>query len=66
MPVFETERDSWDRMRAHVRGRDLDSERHDFPAEPVEHHLVQLWPAVQVAAIDHRLDDHVGFPHRHS
>lgn len=66
LPVFETEPDSWYRIRAHARGRDVGSEQHDVPDKPVEHHLIQLWPAPPDAAIKHRLDDEVGRQHRHS
>jgi hypothetical protein len=44
LPVFEVAADSWYRVRVHARGRELARPYQVGPDEPIEEHLIQLWP----------------------
>jgi hypothetical protein len=46
LPLLEIDADTWYRIRAHCRGREAGRQHvATVPPEPVEEHLVQLWPA---------------------
>lgn len=47
------------RLRLHVRGRDR-GWREDTPEEPIEEHLLDVWPAAPAAGVVHKLTSRVG------
>ena len=48
------------RVRVHARGRDIGNQYVDSVPEPVEEHLVQIWPAEPTATEAHKLTDALG------
>lgn len=51
---------TWCRVRVHARGRDVGDQYVDSVPEPVEEHLVQIWPAEPAPTVAHKLTDALG------
>jgi hypothetical protein len=52
------------RVRVHARGRDAGADLDVVEDEPVEEHLVQIWPAAPAPEIIHKTTDEVGAGYR--
>jgi hypothetical protein len=51
----------WYRVRVHARGRDAAARDHrDDDSDPLEEHLIQVWPAPPGPEIAHKLTDEYG------
>jgi hypothetical protein len=48
------------RVRVHARGRDLGADVDVVEDEPVEEHLVQIWPAAATPEVIHKTTDELG------
>lgn len=63
LPMLGVAPNTWYRARVHARGRDeadLKERYYEEIVEPVEKHLVQLWPAPRAEEIRHKLTDQYG------
>jgi hypothetical protein len=52
------------RVRVHARGRDIGADLDVVEDEPVEEHLVQIWPAAATPEVIHKTTDEVGAGYR--
>ncbi|MBA3488725.1 MAG: hypothetical protein H0T78_04130 [Longispora sp.] len=60
IPALEISPESWYRVRVHAQGRDAGNAHVTGPAEAVEEHLVQMWPAAQAPEQVHRMTSEYG------
>jgi hypothetical protein len=52
------------RVRVHARGRDIGADLDVVEDEPVEEHLVQIWPAAAAPEVIHKTTDEIGEGYR--
>lgn len=62
VPQLVLPRETWFRVRCHARGRDEANARPRLSPDedPIEEHLLQMWPAPEAEDVCHRVTDEVG------